>query len=133
VYGSDVGVSDVYIAVAGGELPSALEKLLEHGHPEKAQTTIRFRSITPTKDSGSGWPGYRLRHPSPTGDAVGILFIPSSLWHVGDYFGPFENWVLKLLKAYLNYHSNCFTGTGSLKHTDFNAGSSMIRLLFESN
>ena len=87
VYGSDVAVSDVYIAVADDGLQSALEKLLEHGYSEEAQSDLRFRSITPAKDSSSGWPGYRLRHPSPRKDAIGILLIPSSLWHL-DLNGP---------------------------------------------
>ena len=82
VYGSDVAVSDVYIAVADDALRSALEKLLEHGYSEEAQRDLRFRSITPAKDSSSGWPGYRLRRPSPKEDGVGILLIPSSLWHL---------------------------------------------------
>ena len=56
MYGSDVAVSDVYIAVADG-LQSALEKLLEHGYSEEAQSDLRFRSIIPAKDSSSGWPG----------------------------------------------------------------------------
>ena len=89
VYGSDVSISDVYIAVADGALQSALEKLLEHGYSEEAQRKPRFRSIIPAKDSSSGWPGYRLRRPSPRKDAVGILLIPSSLWHLdldGSYF-----------------------------------------------
>jgi len=87
VYGSDVVVSDVYIAVADDALQSALEKLLEHGYSEEAQSKLRFRSIVPTKDSSSGWPGYRLRRPSPREDAVGVLLIPSSLWHL-DLSGP---------------------------------------------
>jgi len=82
VYGSDVAVSDVYIAVADGALQSALEKLLEHGYSEEAQEKLRFSSTIPAKDSSSGWPGYRLRRPSPRKDAVGILLIPSSLWHL---------------------------------------------------
>lgn len=82
VYGSDVVVSDVYIAVADGALRSALEKLLEHGYSEEAQSNLRFTSNTPAKDSSSGWPGYRLRRPSPKAVATGILLIPSSLWHL---------------------------------------------------
>jgi len=42
---------------------------------------------TLTKDSRSGWPGYRLRGPSPRGDNVGILLIPSTLWRL-DLDGP---------------------------------------------
>jgi hypothetical protein len=54
VYGSDVVVSDVYIAVADDALQSALGKLLEHGYSEEAQSKLRFRSIMPAKDSNSG-------------------------------------------------------------------------------
>ena len=80
VYGSDVVVSDIYIAVADGSLRSALETLLEHGFLEEPQTTLRFRSVVSAKDCSSGWPGYRLHGSRP--DDVGILLIPSSLWHL---------------------------------------------------
>ena len=81
VYGSDVVVSNVYIAVADDSLRSALETLLEHGFSEKPQTQLRFQSLAPAKDCSSGWPGYRLLHESRQ-DSVGILLIPSSLWHL---------------------------------------------------
>jgi|SRR5271156_3334069 len=81
VYGSDVVVSDVYIAVADGLLQSALETLLESGFSEEPQTQLRFIPVAPAEDCSSGWPGHRLRHGSRQDD-VGILLIPSSLWHL---------------------------------------------------
>ena len=74
-------MSNVYIAGADGSLRSALETLLEHSFSEEPQTQLRFRSVVPAKDCSSGWPRYRLRHGSRQDD-VGILLIPSSLWHL---------------------------------------------------
>lgn len=124
VYGSDVVVSDVYIAVADDALRSALEKLLEHGYSEEAQSNLRFRSNIPAKDSSSGWPGYRLRRSPPRVVATGILLIPSSLWHLDvnessflsdtllfprsmcrfPRLEPYLNGEIKFLRSYL---SNC--------------------------
>jgi hypothetical protein len=80
-YGSDVAVSNVYIAVADDSLQSALETLLECDFLEVPQTQLRFTSAGPAKDCSSGWPGYRLLHRSRP-DNVGVLLIPSSLWHL---------------------------------------------------
>jgi len=85
VYGSNVVVFNVHIAVADDALRSALETLLEHGYSEEAQ--FGFESIGPAKDCSSGWPGYRLCGPSTKRDGVGVLLIPSSLWHL-DLDGP---------------------------------------------
>lgn len=87
VYGSDVVVRDVYIAVTDDAIPSALETLLEYGYSEEAQTRLDFESIGPAKDCSSGWPGYRLSGPSPRKHSAGVLLIPSSLWHL-DLNGP---------------------------------------------
>ena len=86
VYGSDVVISDVYIAIADDALQSAFGKLVDHGYIEEAQNDLRFRSLKPAKDCGSGWPGYRLRRAPSRTDTVGMI-IPSSLWHL-DLDGP---------------------------------------------
>ncbi len=82
VYGSDVVVSDVYIAVTDNALESALKTLLDHGYYTELQRKPRFMTISPAKDGSSGWPGYRLGRPSPREDTVGVLLIPSSVWHL---------------------------------------------------
>ena len=81
VYGSDVVVSDLYIAVADDELQSALKTLLECGFLEEPQTKLRFMGSTP-KGSKSGWPGYRLRPQQRRRDAVGVLLMPATLWNL---------------------------------------------------
>ena len=87
VYGSDVAISDVYIAVADDALESALETLLEEGYIEAAQTYIGFRDLGPVKDCSWGWPGYRMRSQTLRKRPLGIQLIPSSLWHL-DLNGP---------------------------------------------
>jgi hypothetical protein len=87
VYGSDVAIGDIHIAVADDAVQSARETLLEHGYSEEAQTNLGLRSLGPAKDSTSGWPGVRLRRPSAKEYPLGILLIPSSLWHL-DLNGP---------------------------------------------
>ena len=42
VYGSDVVVRDVYIAVADDAVQSALETLLKYGYSEEAQIRLEF-------------------------------------------------------------------------------------------
>jgi hypothetical protein len=81
VYGSDVVISDLYIAVADNELQSALKTLLERGFLEEPQTKLRFTGST-SKESKSGWPGYRLRPQPPRIDAVGVLLMPATLWNL---------------------------------------------------
>lgn len=81
VYGSDVIVSDLYIAVADNELQSALKILLERGFLEEPQTKLRFMGNT-LKESNSGWPGYRLRRQPRRRDTVGILLMPATLWNL---------------------------------------------------
>ncbi|KAI9868622.1 MAG: hypothetical protein M1813_004472 [Trichoglossum hirsutum] len=82
VYGSDVVISDIYIAIADEQLQSALETLLGHGFLEEPQTDLRFTSTAPMKDSSSGWPGHRLRRQQPKQNTKGILLIPATLWHL---------------------------------------------------
>jgi hypothetical protein len=81
LYGSDVVVSDLYIAVADNELQSALKTLLERGFLEEPQKKLRFMGSTP-KESNPGWPGYRLRPQAGRGDAVGVLLMPATLWNL---------------------------------------------------
>jgi hypothetical protein len=80
-YGSDVVVSDLYIAVADSELQSALKILLERGYLEEPQTKLRFMGST-SKESNSGWPGYRLRHQPRRRDTVGVLLMPATFWNL---------------------------------------------------
>jgi hypothetical protein len=82
VYGSDVVVSDVHIAVADDEVQCCLETLVESGFLEVPQTKFQYKESTPMKDSSSGWPGHKLRRRQPNGNAVGILLIPATLWHL---------------------------------------------------
>jgi hypothetical protein len=82
VYGSDVVVSDLHIAVADDELQSCFETLVEAGFLEEPQTKFAFKESMPKKDSSSGWLGHRLQHQGPERDAVGILLIPATLWHL---------------------------------------------------
>ena len=81
VYGSDVVVSDLYIAVADNELQSALKTLLERGFLEEPQTKLGFMGST-LKESNSGWPGYRLRPQLRRRDAVGVLLMPATFWNL---------------------------------------------------
>jgi len=81
VYGSDVVISDLYIAVADNELQSALKTLLERGFLEEPQTKLQFMGST-SKESNSGWPGYRLRPQPRREDAVGVLLMPATLWNL---------------------------------------------------
>jgi hypothetical protein len=81
VHGSDVVVSDLYIAVADNELQSALKTLLERGFLEEPQTKLRFMGST-SKESNSGWPGYRLRRQPRRKDTVGVLLMPATLWNL---------------------------------------------------
>jgi len=81
VYGSDVVVSDLYIAVADNELQSALETLLERGFLEEPQTKLRFMEST-SKESSSGWPGYRLRRQPRRRDTVGVILMPATFWNL---------------------------------------------------
>ena len=81
VYGSDVVVMDLYIAVADNELQSALQTLLECGFLEEPQTKPEFMRSTP-KEGNSGWPGYRLRPQPRREDAVGVLLMPATLWNL---------------------------------------------------
>ena len=81
MYGSDVVVSDLYIAVADNELQYALKTLLERGFLEEPQTKLRFMGSA-SKESNSGWPGYRLCRQPRRRDAVGILLMPATLWNL---------------------------------------------------
>jgi hypothetical protein len=81
VYGSDVVISDLYIAIADNELQSAFKTLLERGFVEEPQTKHQFTGSTP-KESNPGWPGYRLRREPRRRDTVGILLIPATLWNL---------------------------------------------------
>jgi len=87
VYGSDVVIGDIHIAVADDAVQSARETLLEHGYSEEAQTNLGLGSLGPAEDSTSGWPGVRLQRPSAKEHRLGILLIPASLWHL-DLNGP---------------------------------------------
>ena len=89
VYGSDVVISDIYIAVADNELQSALNTLLERGYLEEPQTKLGFMGST-LKESNSGWPGYRLRRQPRRSDTVGVLLMPATFWNLdldGKSFG----------------------------------------------
>ena len=79
MYGSDVVVSDLYIAVADNELQSALKILLECGFLEEPQTKLRYMSST-SKESNLGWPGHRLRRQPRRRDTVGVLLMPAAFW-----------------------------------------------------
>ena len=81
VYGSDVVISDLYIAVADNELQSALKTLLERGFLEEPQTKLRFMGSTP-KESNPGWPGYRLRRQPRRKDTIGVLLMPATFWNL---------------------------------------------------
>jgi hypothetical protein len=91
VYGSDVAISDIYIAVADEELQSAFGTLLGRGFLEEPQTKLRFTSTTPMKDSSSGWPGHRLVRQPPKQDTRGILLIPATFWHLDLGEGNFSS------------------------------------------
>src|SRR5271156_819496 len=81
VYGSDVVISDLYIAIADNELQSALKTLLERGFVEEPQTGLNFMGSTP-KESNPGWPGHRLGREPRNRDGVGVLLIPATLWNL---------------------------------------------------
>jgi hypothetical protein len=81
VYGADVVVSDLYIAVADNELQSALKFLLEHDYLEEPQTAPQYMDSTPN-ESNSGWPGHRLRRQPRRRDTVGVLLMPSTFWNL---------------------------------------------------
>ena len=69
MYGSDVVLSSLYIAVADNELQSALKILLEGGFLEESQTKLQYMGSTP-KEGNPGWPGNRLRRRR---DIVGVF------------------------------------------------------------
>jgi hypothetical protein len=141
VYGSDVVVRDVYIAVADDAVQSALETLLEYGYSEEAQARLEFESIGPAKDCSSGWPGHRLSGPSPRKHAAGTLLIPSSLWHL-DLNGPsflsdtllFPRSMCRFprLQSYLNgkiiflpfYLSNCIANLSNFSFDSYHRSAS---------
>jgi hypothetical protein len=81
VYGADVVVSDLYIAVADNELQSALKTLLECDYLEEPQTKLQYMGST-AKESNPGWPGYRLRRQPRRRDSVGVLLMPATFWNL---------------------------------------------------
>jgi len=81
VYGADVVVSDLYIAVADNELQSALKTLLECDYLEEPQTQLQYMGST-AKESNPGWPGYRLRSQPRRRDSVGVLLMPATFWNL---------------------------------------------------
>jgi hypothetical protein len=110
VYGSDVVVSDLHIAVADNQLQSAFETLLERGFLEEPQTKLQYMGSTP-KESNSGWPGYRLRRQPRRRDTIGVLLMPATFWNLdldGESFWsdtllfPLSGHRFPRLEAYMN-------------------------------
>jgi hypothetical protein len=84
VYGSDLVIGDIFMAIADEQLQPAFQMLLGRGFLEEPQTNLRFMPVsdTPMKDSSSGWPGHRLRRQVPKHATKGILLIPATFWHL---------------------------------------------------
>ncbi|KAI9759762.1 MAG: hypothetical protein M1840_003090 [Geoglossum simile] len=84
VYGSDLVIGDIFMAIADEQLQPAFQMLLGRGFLEEPQTNFRFMPVsdTPMKDSSSGWPGHRLRRQVPKHATKGILLIPATFWHL---------------------------------------------------
>ena len=83
VYGSDLMISDIHIAVTDEQIQDARTTLLSHGFLELPQLD-RFKVRGPTKDNSAGWPGFRLMHPthSKSVNGAAVLLIPASFWHL---------------------------------------------------
>jgi hypothetical protein len=89
VLGGPLVLSDIYLAVADDELELARSALASHGFDEWPQTHRRFFDSSSTKESPTGWPGYRfLPHEAGPDEgpdrywATSTIIIPATFWHL---------------------------------------------------
>ncbi|KAM5463355.1 hypothetical protein MauCBS54593_007562 [Microsporum audouinii] len=87
--GGPLLLSDMYLVVADDELELARSALTSHGFDELPQTHQRFFFSSATKESPTGWPGYRfLPHEVGPDDgpdrywATSTIIMPASFWHL---------------------------------------------------
>ncbi|KAJ6180830.1 hypothetical protein N7519_011291 [Penicillium mononematosum] len=86
--GGPLLLTDMYFAVADDQLELARTALASHGFDELPQTHLRFFSDA-TKESSTGWPGYRfVPHEADPDDgpdrywATSTIIIPATFWHL---------------------------------------------------
>ncbi|OQE30698.1 hypothetical protein PENFLA_c002G05720 [Penicillium flavigenum] len=86
--GGPLLLTDMYFAVANDQLELARSALASHGFDELPQTRLRFFSDA-TKESSTGWPGYRfVPHEADPDDgpdrywATSTIIIPATFWHL---------------------------------------------------
>jgi hypothetical protein len=121
VYGSDLTISDVHIAVFDEQTEDARTILLSHGFLEVPEVDWRFKAEGSTKDSSTGWPGYRLMHHSTAVNGNGVLLVPASFWHLGlsherhastTHIYPGSSYRFPDLFIYINGEFQGFEGAG---------------------
>jgi hypothetical protein len=83
--GGPLVLTDMYFAVADDQLELARSALASHGFEELPQRHRWFFSPA-TKESSTGWPGYRfLPHDSDRPDYywdASTIIIPATFWHL---------------------------------------------------
>ncbi|KAK2750068.1 hypothetical protein FQN57_004560 [Myotisia sp. PD_48] len=87
--GGPLLLSDIYLAVADDQLELARSALASQGFDEWPQTHKRFFCAFTTKESATGWPGYRFL-PQEVGPndgpdryyATSTILIPASFWYL---------------------------------------------------
>ncbi|OAX78740.1 hypothetical protein ACJ72_06950 [Emergomyces africanus] len=74
---------DFQFAIADEQLETARSALASRGYQEAAHTTHHgFFDKTATKESTTGWPGYRFLPNSPEDCMTGITIVPAKFWHL---------------------------------------------------
>ena len=72
---------DVQITVNDDELESARSVLAKNGYNEVPQTHERFFCETASRESKTGWPGYRFLPDGAGPHATSTIIMPASYWH----------------------------------------------------
>ncbi|OJD12738.1 hypothetical protein AJ78_06716 [Emergomyces pasteurianus Ep9510] len=75
--------SDYHVAIADEQLETARAALASHGFQELPQTHIRLFDRRATKESKTGWPGYRfLPNGADEWGTCSTIIMPATFWHL---------------------------------------------------
>ncbi|OAX80513.1 hypothetical protein ACJ72_05152 [Emergomyces africanus] len=75
--------SDYHVAIADEQLETARAALASHGFQELPQTHLRFSDRRATKESKTGWPGFRfLPNGADEWGTCSIIIMPATFWHL---------------------------------------------------
>ncbi|PGH08580.1 hypothetical protein GX51_01099 [Blastomyces parvus] len=73
---------DFQFAIADEQLETARSALASRGYQEAPHTGVAYFDPTATKESSTGWPGYRFLPPGAEDWMNHIMIMPATFWHL---------------------------------------------------